>query len=101
MWNLMWNRGYDGFGMMDRLEQHPWVAYAMCGIGILIFLAIVITGIILLVKYEKRRSAHAGPMNHPMQPPKNAAALKMLDERYAKSEIGDEEYKTKKANLLS
>ena len=99
-----WDRGLTRYDMMDRFAQHPWASLLIGGICMLIVLAIVIVVIVLLVRMSRRnRMGQSGhTMNTPPPAPmKNSAALALLDERYAKGEIGDEEYNTKKANLLS
>lgn len=96
------NRGYYSNDMMERFSDRPWVGLLVGGICMLIVAALIITAIIIIVRVNRRSNAthmiHNAP---PPAPPKNEAALKLLDERYAKSEIGDDEYKTKKQNLIS
>ena len=99
-----WDRGLTRYDMMERFAQHPWAGLLIGGICMLIVLAIVIAVVILLVRMNKR--SQMGQPGHMMNTPppaqrKNSAALALLDERYAKGEIGDEEYNTKKTNLLS
>jgi len=99
------SRGSYPNTMMDRFYEHPWIGFVVGGICLLIVIAIVVAVIIILTKMSKE--SHSPNMMHgmhgrtPMVMPKNESALRLLDERYARSEIGDDEYKTKKANLLS
>ena len=77
---------YDyGFGIMGM------------GIVFLIILAVMallIVGIILAVRYLKRPGNAAFP-------PQHGRSLDILNERYAKGEITEEEYKKIKDNLKS
>ncbi len=56
---------------------------------------LVILGIIALLRYI-RISGHS----HRIQFPDTHPAMLILNERYAKGEISDEEYKAKKAELM-
>lgn len=72
--------GYGGFG-------HPMMfGGIIAGIFCLIFLAILAVGIIFLVKYVK---GHRG----------EGKVIDILNERFARGEIEEEEYKAKKALL--
>jgi len=79
-WGMMGPGIMGGFGMM--------------GIGMVVFWGLVIWGIVVLVRRNGAvaccdEHAHAG----------GSAALDTLKQRYAKGEIGREEYETKKKDL--
>lgn len=83
-------RYYGGYG-------YPMMGFNPGGIimGILCILLIIVAVFVIvrLVRHQHFYSEHktgAAPEN---------SALKILNERYAKGEISDEEYKAKKANL--
>ncbi len=65
----------------------------MCAVMAVVAI-LVILGIIALVRYI-RVSGHAHRLEMPITNP----ALQILSERYAKGEINDEEYRTKKTEL--
>lgn len=70
-------------------------------LGGLIVLALLVVGVILIVRLLKPR--HAGT-NSTYQGVDNTlqnvdSAMRILNERYAKGEISDEEYATKKTEL--
>lgn len=56
--------------------------------------AVILIAIIVYVVYKVTHKAHTQ-----ITPISESNAVKILDERYAKGELTDEEYKTKKANL--
>jgi putative membrane protein len=82
--------------MWEWMTSHGWVGWVAMGVGMLIFLALLVTAIVLIVKAVRRANAR---YEQSMPPPPASPAMKILDERYAKGEIGEEEYKTKKENL--
>lgn len=94
----MMMRGYD-FG---RFDGHMGVfgGGAML-FGGLFFLALLVVGIIVVVRLLK--SKHAGTIssyNNADNTFQNVdSAMRILNERYAKGEMPDEEYATKKAEL--
>lgn len=80
-----------GYGHMGFGGGYLLMALVMAAIAIL-----VILGIIALVRYirisgHSHRIQMAGTVINP--------AIQILDERYAKGEISDEEYKAKKIEL--
>lgn len=82
--------GYGPGGMMDRGQMMSWGIWH--GIGALVWLIIVgliVAGIVLFV----RRLWDVGGGSQD-----NARAL--LDERYARGEIDDDEYQRRKKSLL-
>jgi len=73
---MMWGEGWSwGFGML-------W----MVGFWIL-----VIVGVVLVVKWAAGASDRSGPVRE--------TALEVLTKRYAKGEIGREEFEQKKRDL--
>jgi Predicted membrane protein len=75
---------YGGYGM-------SLIGLVFACIIMLLILAAIILGVVLLVRYLRKSQ------NNPQMPYNNA--LNILNERYAKGEISDEEYKKKKAEL--
>ncbi len=75
--------------------------YPMMGFGGGFVLWVIVALVICLVVYlivrgtQHHASSHAETIKDDQ-----SVALKILNERYAKGEITDEEYKTKKMNLL-
>ena len=103
----LYNRvGMGGFCRGGVLAGHGLIGMIIGGV---IFLALVTLFVLLIVKMARR-----GRMHHPMGPgsytaakpetPETSAsvagALALLNERYAKGEINQEEYLAKKADLL-
>lgn len=76
--------GY-GYGMMG----YGWGWLMMIGIA-----ALTILGIVALVRYIQQ----SGKSNYPAA---GNSALNILNERYAKGEITEEEYKSKKTEIKS
>ena len=79
-------------------------------LGILLVVAIVTILIVLLVRAGRQpanshRNMNAQSMNHltPQSEPlaETKQALAILNERYARGEIDDDEYKRRKSQLLS
>ena len=79
----MMRYGGYGYGMMG----FGWGFIMMIGILILIILAVV-----ALIRFVQRSSPNSSINS-------GSKALEILNERYARGEISDEEYKTKKAVL--
>jgi putative membrane protein len=80
--------------------------WLLMGFGMLLFWALVVAGIIWAVHYAGNRPAAAGhgvPLDKPTSPagPARPSAQEILDERYARGEISDEEYRTRRDNLTS
>ncbi len=76
--------GYYGYGMMG---------YGMIMMAVMGIIAVLV--IVALVKYIQRSSR-----NHTSSNLISNNALSILNERYAKGEISDEEYQKKKTEIL-
>jgi len=78
--------------------------WLLMGFGMVLFWALVVVGIVWLVHYIGNRPA-AGepgvPLAGPTAPARATSAQDILDERYARGEIGDEEYRTRRDTLAS
>lgn len=79
-------------------------ANPMMGFGGGLFAAIICALVIALIIILIVRFAHQNTLRTQTASPERPAApesdaMKILNERYAKGEIGDEEYKNKKLNL--
>jgi putative membrane protein len=75
--------------------------WLLMGLGMLLFWAFVVAGIVWLVHYTGRRPAtpeHGVPLGKPAGPVR-PSALEILDERYARGEIGEEEYRARRDTL--
>lgn len=105
------NNAYDGFGCRDLWNRMPGNGIFMI-IGGLLVLAVIVTIIVLLVRLAKRPAHYGLPMagsnQYPVQPsapagesPEVKQALIILNERYARGEIDDDEYQRRKQNLLT
>jgi putative membrane protein len=85
-----WHGGWTG---------GEWV---LAGVGMLLFWALVVAGVIWLVRHlsaDRRSSGERGvPLDKPVSPDR-PSAREILDERYARGEIGDEEYRTRRDTL--
>ena len=84
----------DGIGMMSGF------GWGMLGVGAVLMIAFwvaVIWGIVSLIRWLSYSSGSGPSSMHPMQ--HNARALQILHERYARGEIGKEEYEQKKRDL--
>ena len=78
--------------------------YPMMGFGGGLFAAIICALVIafiviLIVRFAHHNSDRIQTASPERSAPPESDAMKILNERYAKGEIGDEEYKNKKANL--
>jgi len=76
--------GFDGFGG----------GMGFGGIGMLLFWGLVIAGVVLLA-----RRFGTGPSSSSAAAPPGKTALDILAERYAKGEIGKEDYEQKRRDL--
>jgi putative membrane protein len=78
--------------------------WLLMGFGMLLFWALVVAGIVWLVRYTaaERRTSGAGGvrLDKPAGPPA-PTARDILDERYARGEISDEEYRTRRDTLAA
>jgi putative membrane protein len=90
---MMWGWG-DGWGGAGR---------AVMVIIMLAILALIVAGIILLVRGLNRHDqAQQGPPQGQERPPDagSGSALRVLEERYARGEIQREEFLQRKQDLL-
>jgi len=76
--------GFDGFGG----------GMGLGGIGMLLFWGLVIAGVVLLARWFG-----GGPTSSSASPGRSKTALEILGERYARGEIGKEEFEQKKRDL--
>lgn len=95
--------GFDRFDRFDGLGGFCRHMGGLGGIGMfvggLLVLGLVVLGIVLLVRYA-RNNSHAAVHPSAGIPSANVdSALQILNERYARGEVSDEEYATKKAEL--
>lgn len=74
--------GYGGFG--------GWLGW-LGPVFMLLFWALIITGIVLLVRYLIRQGRSSE---------REDSALEILKRRYARGEIGKDEYESKRRDLL-
>lgn len=77
--------GYGGYGY--GMMGYGWGWLMMIGV-----IALTILGIVALVRYLQHSS-------RPNYQPAGNNALNILNERYAKGEITEEEYRSKKAEI--
>lgn len=82
-----------GFGMMGGMGGMGWLGVIL----MLIFWALVIFGLILLIKWLLIQTRSASSGSSSSQPP----SLEILKSRYARGEIDKEEFEEKKRDLLS
>ena len=87
--------GYSGFGGMGS-----WIGLISYGIFSLVLLALAVALIVWLVRLAKRAGTPVNPAGF-AQPgaSETASALKLLNDRYVKGEIAEEEYLKIKKNL--
>ncbi len=76
--------GFEGFGG----------GMGFGGIGMLLFWALVIGGVILIARWF-----FAGPSSSSAFPVRGSSAKEILDERYAKGEIDKDEFDRKRRDL--
>lgn len=76
--------GFNGFGG----------GMGLGGLGMLLFWGLVIAGVVLLVRWFG-----GGPSSSSASPGRGKTALEILGERYARGEIGKEEFEQKKRDL--
>jgi putative membrane protein len=81
---MMWYGG-DGWG---------WVSWILMTVGMVAFWALVITAVVLAIRYL------TGPRGSAANPPSSRqAAEAVLAERFARGEINDDEYRQRLALL--
>ncbi len=74
----------------DHMSGWGW---ALAGVGMVVFWGLVITGIVLLVRYAGQSS------QQPDQPPTRPTPEQLLAERFARGEIDETEYQNRLAVL--
>jgi len=87
---MMWN---GPFGMMGDWDGWTWF-WPFHFILPLLFLAIIVTVVVLLVRYM------TGWGNRSFLPERRPPGLDVLEERYARGEITRDEYLQKKHDIL-
>ena len=75
--------------------------WLLMGFGMLVFWALVVAGIVWLVRFGTANRTTAGPGLSPglQAGPTRASAQDILDQRYARGEINDEEYRSRRDTL--
>ena len=76
--------------------------WLLMGFGMLVFWVLVVAGLVWLVRATPHRQAVPPPPS--LREPAGAArqsAREILDERYARGEIGDDDYRTRRDTLAS
>ncbi len=86
----MWNGQY---GMMGGWDGGGWL-WPFHFIIPLLFLVLIVTVVVLLVRYA------AGWSDHPSRWERPSPGLEALDERYARGEINRDEYLQKRRDIL-
>lgn len=90
----MW-RGFGGYGSgMGRAM--PWTGW-IGPVLMLIFWALVITALVLFIRYMVRQARMHRDGHH--GPERENAAIETLRMRYAKGEIGKEEFEERRKDL--
>lgn len=74
----------------DHMSGWGW---ALAGVGMVVFWGLVITGIVLLVRYVGQSGQRPG------QPPTMHTPEQVLAERFARGEIDETEYQKRLATL--
>lgn len=93
MWG--WGPAHMGFGA-------GWIGM---GFIMLLFWIAVVVGIVYLIRHLARRPAagqpHDGPtyMDQAQEQPRPSSAMRILEERYARGEVDQEEFLRRKADL--
>jgi putative membrane protein len=87
---MMWNG--LGWGVSG-------VGWVVMGVSMLLFWGLIIAGIVALIRVINRPSS---PPSAPTTPPwqgEVSSARRILDERYARGEIDEQEYQRRRAQL--
>jgi putative membrane protein len=82
-----WDRGWT---------PGEWV---LMSVGMLLFWALVIAVVVWLVRYTASERRASSPGGVSLNKPAARTARDILDERYARGEISDEEYRTRREVL--
>ena len=89
-------RYYSGYGMGPFGGGHGVIGILV----MLFFLALVVFAVLIAIRMLRHKGHFAPPHFHEGQvDPSARNALQILNERYAKGEIDDEEYKRRKTEL--
>lgn len=81
--------------MMDGMMGGGWVMMLFGLLLVILFIAAVVTGVVYLVRaLSKPRDSTPVP-----QSPGDGSARRILDERYARGEINEEEYEKRRRSL--
>lgn len=92
----------DGFGMMGD--------FGFGGFFMILWWVLIVVGIVVLVKWivtsptvgdrtDAARRPNAGPLNAGGRPGGSGSALDILNERYARGEIEEQDFKVRKRDL--
>lgn len=91
--------------MMHRWDGGWGVGnWLLMGFGMLLFWALVVAGIVWVVRYtatERHTGGTDGVRLDKPTGPRSPTARDILDERYARGEISGEEYRTRRDTLAS
>lgn len=85
---------WGGMGGYGHMWDGGWLGMGIGMIGTLLFWALIIVGIVVLVKWLAGAHGAAGA-------PPAKTALDIVKERYARGEIDKEEFEQKKRDLSS
>ena len=75
-----------------------WGAWLGMGIMMLLFFAVIAAVVVVLLRPPRRQEHPAPP---PAPPPVEDPALRILDERFARGEIDEQEYRSRRDLLTS
>lgn len=94
----MMRYGFDGFDGFDRFGHMSWIGGGIMMLVGLAILVLLVIGVIALfrgshMRHNGHSDVNAGQSSGSIQ------AMNILDERYARGEINDEEYQRKKAEI--
>lgn len=80
---------YNGHHFMDFFGNFSWFGLLLFGLAFLIIVILIITGIFLLIRYSKKEQQRFT----------SNRSLEILQERFAKGEIDEDEYRRRKEVL--
>jgi len=80
---------YNGHHLMDFFGGYSWFGLLLFGLAFLIIVILIITGIFLLIRYSKKEQQRFS----------SNRSLEILQERFAKGEIDEDEYRRRKEVL--
>lgn len=89
---MMWEYGFNHF-----VGPALWVSFIFKAVLGLLLLALLVIAIVALVR---RANGHRPAGGEKPTDPSVGSALNILNERYARGEISDEEYRAKKDQLM-